>query len=463
MHAGRAGTRPERDRSATAPYRGLAFVAAGLRFDAGQNVSRLDVARRGDGSLVPLMEDLGDTTRSGRDHHLRILVTANYLDSAGGLERTQLTNCKGLFRRGHRLDLVFVHGGAFEEEWERITATMTRVTTTLPRRAHPLRSSLDTFAALHGARRLEPDVVYVYRYWDLPFAVAVATGRPTTVVYHLCLPPPEPLPRWLHTVLARVGATVSVSQNTLGLWEGTGLAQDRATVALTSVDLDVYRPGDADARARVRSEHALAPDDFVVLFAGRISAEKGIDVLVEAFGLLGRALPGCRLVVVGSPPPAADPAMARAYEAKVHAAAEGLPVTWLPRRSDVVPLLQAADVAVVPSRWAEPLSRSIMEPLACGIPVVATRVGGSPEVLTGWLSEYLVPAEDAGALAARLRSLHGWRTKDPGLGERCRQSAEARLSLDDELDVIESAMHTAVRRERTRRGARWRKADHGAS
>ena len=150
-------------------------------------------------------------------------------------------------------------------------------------------------------------------------------------------------------------------------------------------------------------------------------------------------------MVVGSPPPGADEQAAGAYLERLKAAAEGLPVSWLPHRKDVLPLLQMADVAVVPSRWPEPLSRSILEPLACGVPVVATCVGGSPEVLTGWLSEFLVPSGDAAALAARLRSLLGWRRGDPGLGDRCRQAAEARLSLDDELDVIEATMIEAVR------------------
>lgn len=379
---------------------------------------------------------------------MRILVTANYLDPAGGLERTQLTNCQGLARRGHRLDLFYVQGGAFEGSWEDITATMTRVPATLPRRARPLRSSLGVAAAVRRARRLKPDVVYVYRYWDLPFAVAVATARRTAVVYHLCLPPPQPLPGWLARRLQRVDATISVSRHTLGLWTGTGLDVGRATVALTSVDLERYRPGDELGRADLRRELGLAPEDFVVLYAGRISEEKGVDVLIEAFGRLTRSDPGCRLVVVGSPSPAEDPAATREYEARLHAAATGLPVTWLPRRTDVVPLLQAADVAVVPSRWPEPLSRSIMEPLACGIPVLATRVGGSPEVLTGWLSDFLVPADDAVALGNRLYDLFGWRTKDPSLGVRCRQAAEARLSLGDELDLIEETMREAGHRAR---------------
>lgn len=379
---------------------------------------------------------------------MRILVTANYLDAAGGLERTQLTNCGGLARRGHRLDLFFAHGGAFEKDWGDITATMTRIPATLPRRARPLRSSLDVLAAVRRARRLQPNVMYVYRYWDLPFAVAVASARPASVVYHLCLPPPEPLPRWLRVVLRRVDYTVSVSAHTLGLWEGTGLDAGRATVALTSVDLDRYRPADENERAIARGELGIGPEDFVVLFAGRISEEKGVDVLVEAFGRLARSMPDSRLVVVGSPSPATEAAIARAYEARLHAAAEGLAVSWLPRRNDVVPLLQMADVAVVPSRWDEPLSRSIMEPLACGIPVVATRVGGSPEVLTGWLSDYLVPPDDAAALADRLGALRGWRTTDPHLGKRCREAAESRLSLEDEVDLIEEAMRESGDRAR---------------
>ena len=115
---------------------------------------------------------------------MRILVTANHLDAAGGLERTQLTNCRGLARHGNRLDLVFVHGGAFEKDWEAITATMSRISTTLPRRGHPLRSSLDLVAALRRARRLEPDVVYVYRYWDPPSRSPwpTAVGQPSSTI-----------------------------------------------------------------------------------------------------------------------------------------------------------------------------------------------------------------------------------------------------------------------------------------
>ncbi len=217
-------------------------------------------ARSGEGSLVPPWRrpparpaprqhhrEPGGPGNAG-DHCVRILVTANYLDAAGGLERTQLSNCRSLARRGHRLDLVFVHGGAFENEWDGITATMTRIPATLPRApARPIRSSLDFLAAVRQARRLQPEVIYVYRYWDLPFAVAVASARRASVVYHLCLPPPEPLPRWLRVVLRRVDYTVSVSEHTLALWEGTGLDPGRAH---GRPDVGRPRPLQACRRAR---------------------------------------------------------------------------------------------------------------------------------------------------------------------------------------------------------------------
>jgi glycosyltransferase involved in cell wall biosynthesis len=375
---------------------------------------------------------------------VRILTVANHLGARGGLERTQLTNCRALAARGHRVDLVYVSAGDFAGEWERFTGSMVRTEGTLPRRRHPVSSTVAAAAGAWAGKGMRPDVVYVYRYWDIPYAVAVGAMARAPVVFHLCLPPPTSVPRWLRPCLGLVTRTLSVSEDTATRWRGTGLHDERITVVLTGVDLAQYSPAPADARAATRRALGIAQDAFFVLYAGRIGREKGVDVLVRAFAELCALRPESHLVVVGSPSLGADPADSAAYEAELRASAAGLPVTWIPAQPDVVALIQAADVAVAPSLWPEPLSRSVMEPLACGVPVVATRVGGNPEILTGWLADYLVEPSDVSGLTACMASLHGWRSSDPDLGDRCRREAEARLSLDAEVDLIETALSAAV-------------------
>ena len=284
----------------------------------------------------------------------------------------------------------------------------------------------------------------------MPFAVSVAAAAPTRAVYHLCLPPPDPVPRWIRPVLARVDATISVSEHTLGLWRGSGLRADRASVALTSVDLATYVPATDVGTGPTRgTSSGMDADDFVVFFAGRLAPEKGVDVLVRAFRQVFEQEGRCHLVVLGSPGAGVDPAEAARYVDELRSLGMELPVTWLPRRDDVVSLLRASDVACVPSVWPEPRSRSIMEALACGVPVVATAVGGSPEILKDWMGSLLAAPDDPDDLARHLLEVLDWRKGDPELGPRCRQAAEERLSLDDEVDLIEAAMLSALDRRRS--------------
>ena len=371
---------------------------------------------------------------------VRILTVANHLGARGGLERTQLTNCRALARRGHQVDLVYVSAGDFAEEWRAFVGSMTPVTGTLPRRRGALASLRGVVAAVRAGVGCRPEVVYAYRYWDLPYAAVVGRLARAPVVFHLCLPPPRSIPWWLRAALRRVRCTLAVSRDTAARWAGTGLDDGRTRVVLTGVDLDRYRPATASERAQARADAGLPDDAFVVLYAGRIGREKGVEVLVKAARTVHDAAPECRLLIVGSASLGADPQDSARYEAELHTLAGGIPVTWLPAQRDVVPLIQACDVAVVPSLWPEPLSRSVMEPVACGVPVVATRVGGNPEILADWLDAFLVEPSAADDLAARVLSLRGWRSSDGDLGARLRAYAEAHLSLEDETTAVEAAL-----------------------
>ncbi len=377
---------------------------------------------------------------------MRILAIANHLGARGGLERTQLTMCRALSERGHSVDLVYVSEGDFTDDWRRFAVSMHRIGATLPTSHALLTSSVDVLGAIRTAQRLAPDVIYVFRYLDVPLAVATSklTGAP--VVLHLCLPQPNSMLYAVKRSLASVSLTLAVSFDTAANWRNTPLPTDSTMVVHTGIDMDVYRPATDAARQATRHELGIGEDESMALYAGRISPEKGVDVLLSACRSVAAAHPDLRLVVVGGPSLGVDPTEAARYIASLRALAGTLDVIWLDTRRDVVPLIQATDVALAPSTWPEPFSRSVIEPLACGVPVLASRVGGNPEILTGWLDEYLMPPGDAAALAAGIERAHRWRRTDPGRAGAFRASVVERLSLAREVDTVEANLAAIARR-----------------
>jgi glycosyltransferase involved in cell wall biosynthesis len=112
-------------------------------------------------------------------------------------------------------------------------------------------------------------------------------------------------------------------------------------------------------------------------------------------------------------------------------------------RADVVSILHAADVVVLPARWEEPFGRVVIEAMATGRPAVAARAGGIPEILDGEFARFLFAPEDAAALADRLRDLRSWRTADPGLAERCVDHVAERFSLNSTATRMDAVLQSA--------------------
>ncbi len=132
---------------------------------------------------------------------------------------------------------------------------------------------------------------------------------------------------------------------------------------------------------------------------GRIAPEKGQLTFLQA---ARRLPPGYQFVVCGAP--LFENQAASAYLEQLHGAAAGLPVEFLGWRDDVSTVLRGLDLLVVPSTSGEATTRVIFEAWAAGVPVIASRVGGIPEILSDEETGYLVPPNDPGALAARIRA-----------------------------------------------------------
>lgn len=197
--------------------------------------------------------------------------------------------------------------------------------------------------------------------------------------------------------------------------------RDRVAVVHSGVDCERFRPAEP-------SSHAPTPDTpdrlLRVLFIGRVVPEKGADVLLRALAFLGRA--DVAATVVGSSGFAPDSPLT-AHEQELRRLADQVagPVTFVSftPRAGVADLLREHDVLVVPSRWREPATLTVGEGQASGLPVVASRIGGIPEVAAH--DDLLVPADDPPALASVLE----WLADDP--------AARARLGRESRAHALE--------------------------
>lgn len=374
---------------------------------------------------------------------MNILTTASRLDGIGGLERAQLDACRQLRSRGHEIDLLYTEPGDLTPEWQEITARRVQVSGYSLYRGAPAESLRSVAGVVAAIRRLAPDVVYAHHHHETP-APALA-GRP--LVCHLHLQPP-PSRSWQdHLALRRSRGLIAVSRFTAKRWSGSlGLPVDRFAVVANGVDSNRFRPADAATRAQVRASLGLPTDRFLILFAGRVDPEKGIERALEAMGRLETN--DFHLAVAGDANPGSfggDRARAQAYAEALRARHSNGAVTWLGRLPDVSSLLAAADAVVLPSLVPDSLPLIVLEALASGTPVIASAVGGIPEMLTGPLRANLIPTAEPELFADRLREIRDWRVTDAELGAFGREHVERNYSLPRMGELVDKALENAVR------------------
>jgi sugar transferase (PEP-CTERM/EpsH1 system associated) len=224
---------------------------------------------------------------------------------------------------------------------------------------------------------------------------------------------------------------VTVSQE-LGNWltRDIGIAPTRVTPIYNGVDTARFCP-QPDGRG-ILPDGFAPPGSFVIGTIGRLEEVKDQPTLVAAFCRLIAQRPELRqvlrLVVVG------DGSLRGTLERMlVEHDAAGL--AWLPGyRSDAPELMRSLDAFVLPSQ-REGISNTILEAMASAKPVVATAVGGSPEIVVDGVTGFLVPRADPAAMAARLESY----VDDPALAVAQGRAGLARVQEKFSLGAMMSA------------------------
>jgi glycosyltransferase involved in cell wall biosynthesis len=282
---------------------------------------------------------------------------------------------------------------------EGIAITHTR-TLFVPRLAHGTWGPLYAASIAPVVARLRGKFDVVLGSWAYPdgFAAVIAArilGLPCVVKLHgsdinviAKLPGPRRLTAW---ALTRAAGVVAVSRALGDEVVAMGVRQDRVTIVMNGVDAALFRPLD---RAAARAELGL-PAGPLALYVGNLKEVKGVQDLVPAWAQVLRAVPEATLAIVGSGPlRGAIEAAAAPFGDRIRLV-EAQPLATIPT------WMAACDVLVLPSH-AEGTPNVVLEALACGRRVVASAVGGIPDLLVRPELGTLVPPHDPDALAVAL-------------------------------------------------------------
>jgi sugar transferase (PEP-CTERM/EpsH1 system associated) len=282
-------------------------------------------------------------------------------------------------------------------------------------------------------REVRPDIVHS-RNWAAIEAVPAARWVRSCKVVHsehgleAGVSAREPLRRiWFRRLAYHLAHRVlSVSYQLRDLHAArTGFDPGRIAVFHNGVDRRRFYPDPAE-RSRMRAEFGLAPDEFCIGCVGNLFPVKGHMTALEGVAELAGRCANWRLLLVGQGP----------EQGKLEAFVAARPdwarrVQFLGTSHRVPELLRALDAYVLPS-LAEGISNSLLEAMATGVPVVATRTGGNPEVVVDGESGLLFPVGDARRLGEHLLRLHA----DPQLRQELAGRALRRVREDFALDSM---------------------------
>ncbi|WP_028648321.1 glycosyltransferase family 4 protein [Nocardiopsis sp. CNT312] len=339
--------------------------------------------------------------------------------STGGVGRHVRSLAEGLRRGGHRVAVI---GPESADRVFGFTAAGLRFAP-VPIGAAP--SAGDPGAVLRlGLLTRGADVVHAHGM-RAGALCALAGASPLVVTAHNAPPSAEgPLalayPALERIVAWRAAAVLGVSDDLVRRLRAAG-ARGAGAAVVAAPPVGAPREG----REATRADLAVLPDRPLVLTVGRLAEQKGLDTLLAAAPAIADRSPEPVVAIAGD-----GPLWGVLHDTAAELRAD---VRMLGHRSDVADLLAAADVFCLPSRWEGP-ALVVMEALRAGLPVVATRVGGIPDLCEG--AALMVPPGDPRALAAAV----GRVLDDPVLAGQMRaRSTAAAGKLPTEEDAVEAA------------------------
>ncbi len=374
---------------------------------------------------------------------LRVLWLIDSL-TLGGAESLAVAFARAADPTRLHLHVAFlkrIAGNPYEEELRRLGIPLT----------HLAARHLRDLAALRRLLRLlrveRIDLVHAHLTYAATWGALAArlTAVPCLASLHL---PPSPESAWsrpglrerlMAFLLRRWSAgAIAVSGAVREAYVRRGLLDpSRVAVVHNGIDLTAFAEAPAAARAEHRRELDLPPEAKLVTTVSVLREGKGLEVLLRAASAVLDSDPRARILVVGDGP------LAPTLHAQARQAGLGEGVRWAGFRRDVPSLLAASDLFVLPS-LRDAFPTVLLEAMAAGLAVVATRTGGVPEIVADGHTGVLVPPGDAPALARAVAQLLASPEKRTTLGEAGRRRAFAEFSSPAWVGRLEDVYRQAA-------------------
>jgi glycosyltransferase involved in cell wall biosynthesis len=305
----------------------------------------------------------------------------------------------------------------------------------------PLASMAFTLSALPLLRRLHPDVIHAQELLS-PTTTGVAAKRLLGIpVVTKVLGGGESgdLAKLKRKAFGQqritnfqkhVDAFIVISREIDTELSDVGIPPEQRVFIPNGVNIARFLPPNAEQKRAQRTTLGLPEDGLIVVFTGRLAAEKRLHHAVKAWPAVRAVCPDALLLIVGAGP----------EEASLKALA-GEGVRFAGSTNDVAPFLKAADIFLLPSA-REGLSNAMLEAMATGLPVLATQVGGATDLITHGESGWLIPPDDPAALQTAFLTLIG----DTELCSRLGAAGRERILRDYQLETTAARLHALYQR-----------------
>ena len=376
---------------------------------------------------------------------MRVVMLSNsFPPQVGGIQEHVSNLAQTLARQGHQLKIVTVR----RNNSERVRDTFAGLDVirvpqlNLPKTMNAQYLAIATALLVALRIRGQADVVHYHTFWPDAFtAFIVNKFVPTVYTAHesrfLIMAEQPKSQRWLRLALRPFQGILAPSTELLDVTRQLGVSAEKSVFIANAVDANKFRPD--LTRGSVRARYAIPADHCLILCPRRLVAKNGLEFLLESLPSIRRRFSGVSVLIAGDGPEK-EKLQARTREL----GCQDSVIFAGNQNNNSLPAFYAdADIVAIPS-LKEATSIAGLEAMASARAVVATNVGGLPEIIEDGVSGLLVPPRDPEALSVAITRLLETPELRKQLGLAARASVERKFTWEQVANETSRAYERAI-------------------